>query len=96
MPLTFQRIVELSKGGEPAEGETQELAELIINIATRAPRPVSYQWRWREYVMGCSHEWQFSAIPVNHIDVECRLVYDIPEPENIKNAINNSPQKIDA
>ncbi|WP_152490679.1 hypothetical protein [Dickeya dadantii] len=78
MALSFQRIVELSQGCKPKSGEAQELAELIIDIATKAPRPVSYQWRWRDHVIGCSHEWQFSAIPVNHPDVECRMVYDLP------------------
>ncbi|MFJ5503575.1 hypothetical protein ACIPUO_05085 [Pectobacterium carotovorum] len=92
MSLSFQRIVELSKGHEPAEGETQELAELIINIVTRAPRPVSYQWHWREHVVGCSHEWQFSALPFSHADVECRLVYDLPVPPDIEKEIKSNEE----
>ncbi|HIG9583338.1 TPA: hypothetical protein ACYEKW_004881, partial [Escherichia coli] len=81
--LTLQRIIDLSNGAQPEEGEAQMLAMGLVNIFSALPHPVGYRWRWKEHVRGCAQDWHFSEFPLSHPDIECRFVFDGPYPPDM-------------
>lgn len=82
--MDFPRIKDIANGAPANEREAQLLADVLLGIVCRTPKPVGYLWRWKSFLDGTSGDWYYSRCKVNHADIEYIPIFDIPDMEIVK------------